>query len=129
ILTTHSRTQNSPPMQQSIATAEIHSSRPVNLAGNMHGADRVASVLQNGFTHRIFPAHLQLIPQMHELYEMQLASAEAALLGDKELVRNAGFFARVGDQWTRHFLICSGEPLRLPKHSSSQLRSFFQTNQ
>src|SRR5207248_582862 len=37
--------------------------------------------------------------------------------------------ARVGDNWTRHFLICSGEPLRLPKHSSSQLRSFFQTNQ
>ncbi|MGD0614400.1 MAG: DNA methyltransferase [Verrucomicrobiota bacterium] len=89
----------------------------------------VAQVLQSGFTHKLFPGHLQLIPQMHELYEMELASAEAALMSDEELVRNAGYFARVGDDWTRHFLICSGEPLRLPKHSSSQLRSFFQTNQ
>jgi SAM-dependent methyltransferase len=89
----------------------------------------VAQVLQRGFTHKLFPAHLQLIPQMHELYEMELASAEAALMSDAELVRNAGYFARVGDDWTRHFLICSGESLRLPKHSSSQLRSFFQTNQ
>src|SRR2546426_10359612 len=30
---------------------------------------------------------------------------------------------------TRHFLMCSGEPVRLPQHSSSRLRSFFQTNQ
>jgi ubiquinone/menaquinone biosynthesis C-methylase UbiE len=66
---------------------------------------------------------------MHELYEMELASAEAALMPDPELVRNAAYFARVGSQWTRHFLICSGEPLRLPKHSSSQLRSFFHSNQ
>ena len=92
-------------------------------------SDRVAEVLQRGFTHKLFPAHLQLIPQMHELYEMELASAEAALLAPEHLVRNAAYFARVGDQWTRHFLICSGEPLRLPKHSSSQLRSFFQSNQ
>ncbi len=66
---------------------------------------------------------------MNELYEMELAAAEAALMSDEELVRNAGYFARVGNEWTRHFLICSGEPLRLPKHSSSQLRSFFQSNQ
>ena len=66
---------------------------------------------------------------MNELYEMELASAEAALISDEELVRNAGYFARVKNEWTRHFLICSGEPLRLPKHSSSQLRSFFQSNQ
>ena len=90
---------------------------------------RVADVLRTGFTHKLFPAHLQLIPQMHELYEMELASAEAALMSDNELVRNAGYFARVGGEWTRHFLICSGEALRLPKHSSSQLRSFFQSNQ
>ena len=66
---------------------------------------------------------------MNELYEMELAATEAALMSDEELVRNAGYFARVGNEWTRHFLICSGEPLRLPKHSSSQLRSFFQSNQ
>ncbi len=89
----------------------------------------VAEALQRGFTHKVFPAHLELIPQINEMYEMELASAEAALMSDEELVRNAGYFARVEKEWTRHFLICSGEPLRLPRHSSSQLRSFFQSNQ
>ena len=103
--------------------------RTVNVAGSEERAQRVAGVLGRGFTHRVFPAHLQLIPQMHELYEMELAAAEAGLMSDAELVRNAGYFARIGNQWTRHFLICSGEALRLPKHSSSQLRSFFQSNQ
>lgn len=86
-------------------------------------------MLTRGFTQKLFPPHLQLIPQMHELYEMELASAEAGLLSDDELLRNAGYFAKVRDHWTRHFLVCSGEPLRLPKHSSSQLRSFFASNQ
>jgi hypothetical protein len=97
--------------------------------GNSPRLKRAADVLSAGFTHKIFPTHLQLIPQMHELYEMELACAEAALLPDEELVHNAGYFAKVGEAWTRHFLICSGEPLRLPKHSSSRLRSFFETNQ
>jgi SAM-dependent methyltransferase len=90
---------------------------------------QVADVLAGGFMRKLFPPHLQLIPRMHELYEMELASAEAGLLSDGELVRNAGYFAKVRDQWTRHFLVCSGEPLRLPSHSSSQLRSFFEANQ
>jgi hypothetical protein len=68
-------------------------------------------------------------PSDTQTNEMELASAEAALMSDEELVRNAGYFAKVRNEWTRHFLICSGDPLRLPKHSSSQLRSFFQSNQ
>jgi len=38
------------------------------------------------------------------MYEMELASAEAALMSDEDLVRNAGYFGRVGNEWTRHFL-------------------------
>ena len=117
-------------MQQAEATlTKIHRQPPAPAVATDARQELVVKVLQRGFTHKLFPAHLQLIPQMHELYEMELASAEAELMSDGELVNNAGYFARVGDNWTRHFLICSGEPLRLPKHSSSQLRSFFQTNQ
>jgi hypothetical protein len=74
----------------------------LNSAGPSVGIDSrpklVAQVLQRGFTHKLFPDHQQLIPQMHELYEMELASAEAALMSDGELVRNAGYFARVGNE-------------------------------
>ncbi|MGO9116196.1 MAG: TRM11 family SAM-dependent methyltransferase [Desulfomonilaceae bacterium] len=77
----------------------------------------------------IFPAHLELVPQLNEVYELELAFYESRILSDDEIIRNAAYFARVGDTLTRHFLICSGEPVRLPQHSSSRLRSFFKTNQ
>jgi ubiquinone/menaquinone biosynthesis C-methylase UbiE len=50
-------------------------------------------------------------------------------LTDEQIIRNGAYFARVGNTLTRHFLMCSGEPVRLPQHSSSRLRSFFQNNQ
>lgn len=79
--------------------------------------------------HRLFLDHLELVPQLNEVYELALAFYESQILSDEEIIRNGAYFARVGDTFTRHFLICSGEPVRLPQHSSSRLRSFFQTNQ
>jgi RMKL-like, methyltransferase domain len=77
----------------------------------------------------LFPAHLELVPQLNEVYELELAFYESRILRDEEIIRNGAYFAKVGDTLTRHFLICSGEPVRLPQHSSSRLRSFFKTNQ
>ncbi len=77
----------------------------------------------------LFPAHLTLVPQLNEVYELELAFYESRILTDEEIIRNGAYFATVRDTLTRHFLICSGEPVRLPQHSSSRLRSFFKTNQ
>lgn len=85
-------------------------------------------LLENPFD-LIIPSHRELIPDLSEVYELELAFYENRILSDDELIRNGAYFARVGDQLTRHFLMCSGEPLRLPKHSSSRLRSFFSSNQ
>lgn len=60
---------------------------------------------------------------------MELAFYESKILSDDEIIRNGAYFARVGETFTRHFLMCRGEAVRLPQHSSSRLRSFFQTNQ
>lgn len=89
----------------------------------------LADVLSRSVYERLFPAHLELVPQLNEVYEFELAFYESQILSDEEIVRNGAYFARVGDTFTRHFLMCSGDPIRLPKHSSSRLRSFFQTNQ
>ena len=78
---------------------------------------------------KIFPAHLELIPQLNEVYELELAFYESLMLSDEDLVRNGAYFAGVNGKPTRHFLMCQGEPLKLAKHSSSRLKSFFQTNQ
>lgn len=77
----------------------------------------------------LLPAHLELVPQLNEVYELELAFYESRILTDEEIIRNGAYFASVGETLTRHFLICSGEPVRLPQHSSSRLRSFFKTNQ
>lgn len=89
----------------------------------------VANILSHGIYQHLFPVHLELVPQLNEVYELELAFYESQVLNDEEIIRNGAYFARVGDAFTRHFLICSGEPVRLPQHSSSKLRSFFQTNQ
>lgn len=87
------------------------------------------TVLSTDVYQRLFPEHLELVPQLNELYELELAFCESQILTDEEIIRNGAYFARVGSNLTRHFLMCSGEPVRLPQHSSSRLRSFFQTKQ
>ena len=70
-----------------------------------------------------------LTPQLNEVYELALAYYESRILSEDELVENGAYFVRVNNRFTRHYLMCTGEPVRLPKHSSSRLRSFFEKNQ
>lgn len=90
--------------------------------------ERVASILGRDLHSRLFPSHLELVPQLNEVYELELAFLESQVLRDEEIIRNGAYFARVGETFTRHYLMCRGEPVRLPQYSSSRLRSFFQTN-
>jgi SAM-dependent methyltransferase len=86
-------------------------------------------VLSEGMFPRLFSETLVLSPHLSEVYELALAYYESNLLSDDELVDNGAYFVRIGDRMTRHYLMCTGEPLLLPKHSSSRLRSFFKHNQ
>ncbi len=88
-----------------------------------------SKVLSEDFLRELFPSRLQLVPQLNEVWELQLAFYESRILSDEEIIRNGAFFARVGEQLTRHFLMCRGEPVKIPQYSSSRLRSFFKTNQ
>lgn len=97
-------------------------------AANEH-SNAARNVLSEGMYGRIFPSHLEIIPQLNEVYELALAFYESQLLSEDDLVQNGAYFARVGKRLTRHYLMCTGEPVRLPKHSSSRLRSFFISNQ
>lgn len=89
----------------------------------------VVDALSQDLTQQLFPAERRLVPYLDDVYELELAFYENQLLADEELIRNAGYFASIGDTYTRHFLMCTGESLKLPDHSSSRLKSFFQKNQ
>lgn len=86
-------------------------------------------ILSKNLTDQILPPHLTLVPQLNELYELELAFYESRILSEKEILRNGAYFASVDGQPTRHFLICQGESLKLADHSSSRLKSFFTNNQ
>jgi hypothetical protein len=77
----------------------------------------------------LLPEHLQLIPGLNEVYELELAFYESRILSDDDIVRRGAYFAQVGERPTYHTLICSGEALQLPRYSSARLRSFFETKQ
>lgn len=84
--------------------------------------------LNDNFPASLFPDGYELIPDLKEIYELQLAYYEYKLLSPQELIENSAFFAEVGDKPTRHFELCAGESLYLPGHSSSKRKSFFESN-
>jgi DNA modification methylase len=86
-------------------------------------------ILSKSMVNCLFPTDLKLVPQLNEVYELELAFYESQMLSNEEILRNGAYFASVNGQPTRHFLICQGEPLKLAEHSSSRLKSFFKTNQ
>ncbi len=94
----------------------------------MGSPDDAVKMLSEDLGRHLFPAYRELIPNLDDVYELEIAFHENALLSDGELVRNGAYFARVGDLYTRHFLMCTGESLKLPDHSSSRLKSFFEKN-
>ena len=88
----------------------------------------VAGILSRNLTEKLFPPKYQLVPNINDIYELELAFYEKQILSDEELIKNGAYFARIGDTYTRHFIMCAGESLKLPAHSSSRLKSFFEKN-
>lgn len=86
-------------------------------------------VLSEGMFHQLFSGKEVLSPQLNEVYELALAYYESRILNEDELLKNGAYFVKIGNQHTRHYHMCTGAPLLLPKHSSSRLRSFFEKNQ
>ncbi len=95
------------------------------ISENLHSE----KILSMGMFHQLFPDHLVLTPQLNEVYELALAYYESRILSEEELIQNGAYFVRIGKKLTNHYLMCTGETLRLPKHSSSRLKSFFEKNQ
>ncbi len=89
---------------------------------------KIAGALTQELFGKLFSAKYQLIPNLNDLYELELAFYEQQILSDSALIRNGAYFASVGGNFTRHFLMCTGKSLKLPEHSSSRLKSFFEKN-
>jgi len=89
---------------------------------------KIFHILSNSFTQSLFPSSYELTPDLNDFYELEIAFYEKQILSDDELLKNGGYFLRVNNEYTRHFRMCMGESLKLPAHSSSRLKSFFEKN-
>ena len=86
-------------------------------------------MLNQDIRSRLFHSDLALLPQMNEIYELELAFAESQILDSKALVQRGAYFASVGGEPTHHYRICAGEALHLPDGTSRKRRQFFERNQ
>lgn len=77
----------------------------------------------------LFQGDLELLPQMNEIYELELAYAESQTLSREELVQRGAYFAMIGGHPSHHFRLCTGEALRLPGDAANRRRRFFEKNQ
>lgn len=84
--------------------------------------------LSDSFPESLFPSGYDLVPNIREIYELQIAFFEHQLLEPDELLQNGAYFSRVAGEYTDHFKLCAGDALLLPEYSSSRLKSFFESN-
>lgn len=61
----------------------------------------------------ILPKGFELLPNLLEIFELELAFYEYKLLTKEEIIRRGAFFKSVDGVYTHHYLLCSGNnPLR-----------------
>ena len=53
----------------------------------------------------LLPPHLQLIPGLNEVYELELAFYESKILDDEDIVGRGAYFSQVGGRPTYHPVI------------------------
>jgi len=88
-----------------------------------------ADVIQLGMYHNLFSEGFDISPNLSEVYELALAYYESKILTKEELIKNSAYFVKVNNEFTNHYFICTGDPVKIPEYSSSRLKSFFINNQ
>ncbi|MCF8077555.1 MAG: hypothetical protein K9K87_15495 [Desulfotignum sp.] len=91
--------------------------------------ENARNILQKGMYHKLFSPGLEISPGLNEVYELALAYYESKILIKKELIKNSAYFVKVDGEFTNHYFICTGDPVKIPDYSSSRLKSFFINNQ
>jgi RMKL-like, methyltransferase domain/DNA methylase len=88
-----------------------------------------ADVIQLGMYYNLFSEGFEISPNLSEVYELALAYYESKILTKEELIKNSAYFIKVNNEFTNHYFICTGDPVKIPEYSSSRLKSFFINNQ
>ena len=92
------------------------------------------SALENGrerlrtVTQELFPSSHILLPQINQVYELDLAYGEYKALSDAELVQRGAYFRSVRSTLTHHFRICTNTPEQVNASARQERKNFFAAN-
>jgi len=90
-------------------------------------ADDLPPLYQNSFTDVLFGKEYELLPQVSQRYEMDLAYGETRSLSDKELVQRSAYFYKIGTRITHHYHICRRRPVQVDPDLKHR-QNFFDAN-
>jgi hypothetical protein len=89
--------------------------------------DRPIPTVQ-GVIQELFPPSHVLLPQVRQIYELDLAYGEYRCLSDDELIRRGAYFRSVNGADTYHFRICLNTPQQVNASARQDRKNFFAAN-
>jgi len=86
-----------------------------------------AAPFQKSFIDVLFGPRYELLPQVSQRYEIDLAYGESQSLTDDELRQRSAYFHRVGGRITNHYHICRSRPVQVDPDLKHR-QNFFDAN-
>ncbi len=84
--------------------------------------------LFRGVAQEIFPPSHILLPQINQIYELDLAYGEYQHLSDDELIQRGAYFQSINGTSTHHFCICVNTPGQVNASARQDRKNFFAAN-
>ncbi|MBI2172193.1 MAG: hypothetical protein HYU30_09310 [Chloroflexi bacterium] len=81
-----------------------------------------------GVAQELFPTSHALVPQISQIYELDLAFGEYQALSDEEVIHRGAYFRSVHDMPTHHFRICMETPNQVNASARQARKNFFAAN-
>lgn len=90
-------------------------------------AEHLSPLYRQSFTDVLFGEKYELLPQVSQRYELDLAYGETQSLSDEELVRRSAYLYKVAGNITHHYRICQHRPVQVDPDLKHR-QNFFDAN-
>ena len=81
------------------------------------------------FISAVFGDNITLLPNVDELFELEMAWLEYNLLTKKELLERSAFVKLVDNQYSNHFLLYSDYNTKVNENRSTAVQTYFEEGQ
>jgi SAM-dependent methyltransferase len=94
----------------------------------LRGKLSYSSAAFRGVAQELFPSSHELLPQINQVYELDLAYGEYRSLSDDDLIKRGAYFKSVRGTPTHHYRICMSTPDQVNASARQDRKNFFLAN-